>query len=79
MIGDLRVKLGPVALDECEESDESADTLAPGAIRVERTGVRVGTGSRPVVLGLIQPPGKKPMYAADWARGARLDESAKAE
>ncbi|MGZ5394308.1 MAG: methionyl-tRNA formyltransferase, partial [Mycobacterium sp.] len=76
MIGDLRVKIGPVAL---EESDESADALAPGAIRVERTGVRVGTGSQPVVLGLIQPPGKKPMNAADWARGARLDESAKAE
>ena len=76
MIGDLRVKVGPVAL---EESDESTDALAPGAIRVERTGVRVGTGSQPVVLGLIQPPGKKPMNAADWARGARLDESAKAE
>ncbi|MGB0970574.1 MAG: methionyl-tRNA formyltransferase, partial [Mycobacterium sp.] len=28
--------------------------------------------SRPVVLGRIQPPGKKPMIAADWARGARL-------
>lgn len=76
MIGDLRVKVGPVAL---EESDGSADSLAPGAIRVERTGVRVGTGSQPVVLGLVQPPGKKPMNAADWARGARLDESAKAE
>ncbi len=73
MIGDLRVKIGAVTIDE------SADVLAPGAIRVERTGVRVGTGSQPVVLGLIQPPGKKPMNAADWARGARLDESARAE
>jgi methionyl-tRNA formyltransferase len=73
MIGDLRVKIGPVTLDE------SADTLAPGAIRVERNAVHVGTGSQPVVLGVIQPPGKKPMNAADWARGARLDEYAKAE
>jgi methionyl-tRNA formyltransferase len=73
MIGDLRVKVGPVALAESDE------TLAPGAIRVERNAVRVGTGSQPVALGIIQPPGKKPMNAADWARGARLDESPKAE
>ncbi len=73
MIGDLRVKVGAVTVDE------SADAVAPGAIRVERNGVRIGTGSAPVVLGVIQPPGKKPMNAADWARGARLDESAKAE
>ena len=29
------------------------------------------------VLGEVQPPGKKPMAAADWARGARLDEIAR--
>ena len=48
-------------------------------IRVERTGVLVGTASQPVLLGRIQPPGKKEMQAADWARGARLDENAHAE
>jgi methionyl-tRNA formyltransferase len=53
--------------------------LAPGVIRVERAGVLVGTASQPVLLGRIQPPGKKEMQAADWARGARLDESARAE
>lgn len=73
MIGDLRVKLGPVSIDK------AADPLPPGAIRVERDGVRIGTGSQPVRLGTIQPPGKKPMNAADWARGARLDDSARAE
>jgi methionyl-tRNA formyltransferase len=73
MIGELRVKLGAVTVDE------SADSLPPGVIRVERNGVRIGTGSQPVVLGLIQPPGKKPMNAADWARGARLDEAVRAE
>jgi methionyl-tRNA formyltransferase len=76
MIGDLRVKIGPVAL---ADPDESVDTLASGAIRVDRSGVRIGTGSQPVVLGVIQPPGKKAMNAADWARGARLDDSARAE
>jgi methionyl-tRNA formyltransferase len=73
MIGDLRVKVGPVTVDE------SANSLAPGVIRVSRDGVRIGTGSRSVRLGMIQQPGKKPMNAADWARGARLDESARAE
>jgi methionyl-tRNA formyltransferase len=73
MIGDLRVKLGPVTVED------TPDSLAPGAIRVERKGVHIGTGSQPVLLGQIQAPGKKPMNAADWARGARLDEAARAE
>jgi methionyl-tRNA formyltransferase len=73
MIGDLRVKLGPVTVED------APDSLAPGVIRVERKGVHIGTGSQPVLLGQIQPPGKKPMNAADWARGARLDESPQAQ
>jgi methionyl-tRNA formyltransferase len=32
-----------------------------------------------VHLDRIQPPGKKPMNAADWARGARLDDAARAQ
>jgi methionyl-tRNA formyltransferase len=72
LIGNLRVKLGPVTVD-------GSDPLPPGVIRVDRNAVRVGTGSQPVLLGRIQPPGKKPMNAADWARGARLDESARAQ
>jgi methionyl-tRNA formyltransferase len=73
MIGDLRVKLGPVIVED------TPDSLAPGVIRVERTGVHIGTGSQPVMLGQIQPPGKKMMNAADWARGAHLDVTAHAE
>jgi len=76
MIGDLRVKLGPVAVDDQEGSD---DSLPPGAIRVGRKAVHIGTGSQPVVLDVVQPPGKKPMNAIDWARGARLDESVTAD
>ena len=68
MIGDLRIKVGPV-------SSVDAESLPPGVIRVERNRVLVGTGSAPVQLGVVQPPGKKPMAAADWARGARLDEA----
>lgn len=73
MVGELRIKLGTVSVDE------TGETLPPGMIRVDRNGVRVGTGSQPVLLGVIQAPGKKPMNAADWARGARLDESVRAE
>jgi methionyl-tRNA formyltransferase len=32
-----------------------------------------------VLLGQIQPPGKKLMNAADWARGARLPADVRAQ
>lgn len=48
--------------------DELA-TLAPGELRVGRGAVHVGTGSGPVRLGDVQPPGKRQIPAADWARG----------
>jgi len=73
LIGDLRVKLGPVHLDAA-----APETLPPGGIHVDRRSVWVGTGSEPVRLGQIQPPGKKPMNAVDWARGARLDSASRA-
>jgi len=73
MIADLRFKLGPVMIDV-----DSHDVLEPGEIHAARDGVRVGTGSRPIVLDRIQPPGKKPMIAADWARGARLADGERA-
>ena len=73
LVGELRIKLGPVSVD-----DAAPDPLSPGVIRVDRSGVRIGTASQPVLLGRVQPPGKKQMDAADWARGARLDESARA-
>jgi methionyl-tRNA formyltransferase len=31
--------------------------------------VLAGTGTAPVELGDVQPPGKRPMPAPDWARG----------
>lgn len=46
--------------------------LEPGQVRIEpgkQPRVLVGTGSHGVELGLVQPPGKKMMNAADWARG----------
>jgi methionyl-tRNA formyltransferase len=73
LIGDLRIKLGPVQVDT-----GAPEPLLPGAIHVDRKNVWVGTGSEPVRLGQIQPPGKKLMNAVDWARGARLDAAVRA-
>jgi methionyl-tRNA formyltransferase len=36
--------------------------------------VAVGTGSIAVDLGEVQPAGKRPMPAGDWARGARISD-----
>ncbi len=74
VIGDQRFKLGPVTVQT-----DAPHALAPGEIRANRDGVRVGTGSGPVILDRIQPPGKKPMIAADWARGARLADGERAQ
>ncbi|MDH6114307.1 methionyl-tRNA formyltransferase [Kitasatospora sp. MAP12-15] len=63
-----RLKLsGPVRL--VTDSSE----LAPGELAVTKNSVRVGTGSHEIELGEVQPQGKKPMRAADWARGVRIE------
>lgn len=64
-IDEQRVKVGPVSVP-----GDGPKELAPGTILVDKKHVHVGTGSDAVLLGMVQPPGKKPMNAADWARGA---------
>ncbi|NML53621.1 methionyl-tRNA formyltransferase [Streptomyces sp. R302] len=46
--------------------------LAPGELAVGKNNVFAGTGSYAVELLWVQPQGKKPMKAADWARGVRI-------
>ncbi|MEV8594060.1 methionyl-tRNA formyltransferase [Streptomyces sp. NPDC052012] len=46
--------------------------LAPGEISAGKNDVHVGTGSHAVELLWVQAQGKKPMRAADWARGVRI-------
>jgi len=59
-----RVKLGPL---------EPADgQLPPGEIVAGKQAVVVGTGTAALRLGDVQAVGKRPMPAADWARGLRL-------
>jgi len=73
-----RLKLWPFARLQPPAEGDSArlqppavPDLAPGELHVTRGGVYAGTGSRPVLLGDVQPPGKRRMPAADWARGLR--------
>lgn len=57
--------------------ERSFQALAPGEITATKRDVRVGTGAGSVLLGTVQPQGKKPMNAADWARGVRLEPGEK--
>ncbi|MEO5834115.1 MAG: methionyl-tRNA formyltransferase [Nakamurella sp.] len=61
-----RLGLGPV-----DRSAAPAGELAPGHLMVTKKSVWVGTATSPVRLGTVQPAGKRPMPAADWARGVR--------
>ena len=62
-----RVKLWPVT--STAPGGRFSAWGTPGELRVERGAVYAGTGSHPVRLGDVQPPGKRRMPAADWARG----------
>ena len=63
---DGRLKLGPAALAQPEQP------LAPGELLIGKSTVLAGTATTALRLGTVQPAGKNPMPAADWARGLRL-------
>ncbi|EPD61235.1 methionyl-tRNA formyltransferase [Streptomyces sp. HGB0020] len=48
--------------------------LAPAQLAVGKNSVHAGTGSYAVELLWVQAQGKKPMRAADWARGVRITD-----
>lgn len=66
-----RVKLGPVLPLQADDGAPDTTPLRPGEVRADRSRVLVGTGAGPVELGQVQPPGKRAMAGADWARGIR--------
>jgi methionyl-tRNA formyltransferase len=47
--------------------------LSAGALEITKRSVRVGTATQALELGEIQAQGKKPMAAADWARGITFE------
>ncbi len=72
VLGEARIKLWPLAAPPAPAGTSDAGRpLAPGELRVQRTSVLAGTATGPVELGDVQPPGKRRMPAADWARGLR--------
>ena len=71
-----RLKIHPVTLDVDVLAIPVAENglgMAPGEIVAMKRAVHVGTASGTVRLGLVQPHGKRPMAAADWARGVRIE------
>jgi methionyl-tRNA formyltransferase len=86
-----RLKIHPVtlALDAPDAPDApdgpvingdeviTPQVLAVGEVAATKRAVRVGTASGVVLLGAVQPQGKKPMDAADWARGVRIEPGEK--
>ena len=78
-----RLKIHPVTMpvpaprvpDASVTGDVSA--MGPGVVVATKRVVLVGTASGPLQLGMVQPHGKKPMTAADWARGFRIEPGEK--
>ena len=52
---------------------ENGEVIARGEVVAARRAVRVGTATGAVQLDMVQPHGKRPMAAADWARGVRIE------
>lgn len=65
-----RLKVGPVR----PLSDADTPQLDPGQLHVVNKRVIAGTSTHPVVLGDVQPQGKRSMPATDWARGVHPTE-----
>jgi methionyl-tRNA formyltransferase len=63
MWGDDRVRFGP--------GQPIAISGKPGEVHMEGDRVLVGTGQGSLILGEVQPPGKRMIPAADWLRGVR--------
>ena len=84
-----RVKIHPVSLSPAAPRTDSGqvrapatpestpEALVPGELAATKRAVRAGTASGDVILGQVQPQGKRPMDAADWARGVRLEPGEK--
>lgn len=69
-----RIKIVQSRLPETETTPQAE----PGTIiGVLKDRIRIATGQGAIDVLTLQPPGKKPMNAADWARGALKDNQQK--
>ena len=74
-LGPVRVATGAVSARPTHPDDLPARPLEPGTLRATKRAVLAGTGSHPVALGDVQPPGKRRMTATEWARGVHLSDT----
>jgi len=76
-----RLKIHPVTLATnvplIDGEVGAPEVLASGEVAATKRAVRVGTASGVVLLGEVQPQGKRPMDGADWARGVRIEPGEK--
>jgi methionyl-tRNA formyltransferase len=73
MLGDMRLKISPLIAPTATDQDliakHSVNNPPAGKIlAILKQGLLVQTGSIPIWLTTLQPPGKKPIPASDWAR-----------
>lgn len=66
-----RLRLGPVS-PTGTAGPRSVGSPPPGELALVDGQVQIGTGTEPVIASWVQPAGKRPMPATDWARGVRL-------
>lgn len=68
-------QVGQARLKVLRSAPSGADAPLPGELHVTKRAVFVGTGDGNLELVSVQPVGKKPMPAADWARGGIADKT----
>jgi methionyl-tRNA formyltransferase len=68
-----------LGLEAVEEAAAASVPSAPGALVATKRQVLVGTGTEPLAIATLAPAGKRPMRAADWARGAGLGPDSRFE
>ena len=67
---------GPILAPADIEDSRTPQALSAGELKIGKNNVWVGTATEALELLEVKAQGKKAMRAADWARGARLPESA---
>ena len=69
--------LRSVLVEDAAASNPDFSTLAPGELGVTKKQAFAGASGGVIELLEVQPQGKKPMRAADWARGVRIEAGEK--
>lgn len=66
-----------LGIEQAPEPAPEHARLLPGQIAATKRQMLVGTGTETIAVATLAPAGKRPMRAADWARGAGLAPDAR--